>query len=64
LTGAKALSGFVPFSADQASTFSLIINSPNAANQTTYRPIWNALSDALGGFSGSPTASEIAPNLP
>jgi D-alanyl-D-alanine carboxypeptidase/D-alanyl-D-alanine-endopeptidase (penicillin-binding protein 4) len=62
LTGAKALSGFVPFSADQASTFSLIINSPNAANQTTYRPIWNALSDALGGFSGSPTASEIAPN--
>ena len=64
LTGAKALSGFVPFSADQASTFSLIINSPNAANQTTYRPIWNALSDALGGFSGSPTASEIAPTLP
>ena len=64
LTGAKALSGFVPFSADQASTFSLIINSPNSANQTTYRPIWNALSDALGGFSGSPTASEIAPNLP
>ena len=62
LTGAKALSGFVPFSADQASTFSLIINGANASNQTTYRPIWNALSDALGGFSGSPSASEIAPN--
>jgi len=62
LTGAKALSGFVPFSADQASTFSLILNGSNVANQTAYRPIWNALSDALGGFSGSPTASEIAPN--
>jgi D-alanyl-D-alanine carboxypeptidase/D-alanyl-D-alanine-endopeptidase (penicillin-binding protein 4) len=62
LTGAKALSGFVPFSPDQASTFALIINGSNAANQTTYRPIWNALSNALGGFSGSPTASEIAPN--
>ena len=33
----------------------------NASNQTTYRPIWNALSDALGGFSGSPSASELAP---
>jgi D-alanyl-D-alanine carboxypeptidase/D-alanyl-D-alanine-endopeptidase (penicillin-binding protein 4) len=62
LTGAKALSGFVPYSENQASTFALIINGPNAANQTTYRPLWNALSDALGGFSGSPTASEIAPN--
>jgi D-alanyl-D-alanine carboxypeptidase/D-alanyl-D-alanine-endopeptidase (penicillin-binding protein 4) len=62
LTGAKALSGFVPFSDDQASTFSLIINGTNAANQTTYRPLWNALSNALGGFSGSPSATEIAPN--
>ena len=62
LTGAKSLSGFVPYSADQASSFALIINGANASNQTTYRPIWNALSDALGGFSGSPSASELAPN--
>jgi len=55
------LSGFVPYAADQASSFSLIINGANASNQTTYRPIWNALSDALGGFSGSPSASELAP---
>jgi D-alanyl-D-alanine carboxypeptidase/D-alanyl-D-alanine-endopeptidase (penicillin-binding protein 4) len=61
LTGAKSLSGFVPYTADQASAFALIINGANASNQTTYRPIWNALSDALGGFSGSPSASELAP---
>ena len=61
LTGAKSLSGFVPYATDQASSFSLIINGANASNQTTYRPIWNALSDALGGFSGSPSASELAP---
>ena len=61
LTGAKSLSGFVPYAADQSSSFSLIINGANASNQTTYRPIWNALSDALGGFSGSPSASELAP---
>jgi D-alanyl-D-alanine carboxypeptidase/D-alanyl-D-alanine-endopeptidase (penicillin-binding protein 4) len=62
LTGAKSLSGFVPYSADQASSYALIINGANASNQTTYRPIWNALSDALGGFSGSPSATELAPN--
>jgi D-alanyl-D-alanine carboxypeptidase/D-alanyl-D-alanine-endopeptidase (penicillin-binding protein 4) len=61
LTGAKSLSGVVPYAADKASSFSLIINGANASNQTTYRPIWNALSDALGGFSGSPSASELAP---
>ena len=61
LTGAKSLSGFFPYATDQASSFSLIINGANASNQTTYRPIWNALSDALGGFSGSPSASELAP---
>ena len=61
LTGAKSLSGFVPYATDQASSFSLIINGANASNQTTYLPIWNALSDALGGFSGSPSASELAP---
>ena len=62
LTGAKAFSGFVPFAENSASSFTLIINGANASNQTTYRPLWNALSDALGGFSGSPSASELAPN--
>ncbi|MFM8815155.1 MAG: D-alanyl-D-alanine carboxypeptidase/D-alanyl-D-alanine-endopeptidase [Actinomycetes bacterium] len=61
LTGAKSLSGFVPYAADQASAFSLIINGANASNQTTYRPIWNALSDVLGGFSASPSAAELVP---
>ena len=61
LTGAKALSGFVPYSQDQASTFTLILNSPNASNQTTYRPLWNELSNVLGGFSSSPTAEDLVP---
>ena len=61
LTGAKALSGFVPYSQDQASTFTLILNSPNASNQTTYRPLWNELSNVLGGFSSSPTAGDLVP---
>jgi D-alanyl-D-alanine carboxypeptidase/D-alanyl-D-alanine-endopeptidase (penicillin-binding protein 4) len=64
LSGAKALSGFIPYADDLASTFSLIMNGSNVSNQTTYRPIWNALADALGGFDGSPTAEELAPKAP
>jgi D-alanyl-D-alanine carboxypeptidase/D-alanyl-D-alanine-endopeptidase (penicillin-binding protein 4) len=64
LSGAKALSGFIPYADGLASTFSLIMNGSNVSNQTTYRPIWNALADALGGFDGSPTAEELAPKAP
>ena len=61
LTGAKALSGFVPYTPDLASAFTLILNSPNASNQTTYRPLWNELSNVLGGFSSNPTAEDLVP---
>ena len=64
LSGAKALSGFIPYADGLASTYSLIMNGSNVSNQTTYRPIWNALADALGGFDGSPTAEELAPKAP
>ena len=64
LSGAKALSGFISYTDVLASTFSLIMNGSNVSNQTTYRPIWNALADALGGFDGSLTAEELAPKAP
>lgn len=64
LSGAKALSGFIPYTNELASAFSLIMNGSNVSNQTTYRPIWNALADALGSFDGSPTAEELAPKTP
>jgi D-alanyl-D-alanine carboxypeptidase len=64
LSGAKALSGFIPYADGLTSTFSLIMNGSNVSNQTTYRPIWTALADALGGFDGSPTAEELAPKAP
>ena len=40
------------------------MNGSHVSKQTTYRPIWNALADALGGFDGSPTAEELAPKAP
>jgi D-alanyl-D-alanine carboxypeptidase/D-alanyl-D-alanine-endopeptidase (penicillin-binding protein 4) len=61
LTGAKALSGFVAYSADKAISFVLILNGSGVSNQGEYRPIWNGLASALGGLSEHPSVADIAP---
>lgn len=61
LTGVKGLAGFVTYDAELASTFTLILNGSGVSNQSTYRPIWSALAEALATFSSSPSASEISP---
>jgi D-alanyl-D-alanine carboxypeptidase/D-alanyl-D-alanine-endopeptidase (penicillin-binding protein 4) len=61
LTGAKALSGFVVYTADKAISFALILNGAGVSNQGEYRPIWNGLARALGGLSEHPSVTEIAP---
>jgi len=61
LTGAKALSGFVAYSADKAISFVLILNGSGVSNQGEYRPIWNGLATALGGLSEHPSVTDIAP---
>jgi D-alanyl-D-alanine carboxypeptidase/D-alanyl-D-alanine-endopeptidase (penicillin-binding protein 4) len=61
LTGAKALSGFVPYSPDGFITYALIMNGPNVANQSFYRPIWNSMGDIFALLKESPSATEIAP---
>ena len=61
LTGVKGLAGFVTYDAELASTFTLILNGPGVSNQSTYRPIWSALAEALATFSSSPSADQISP---
>lgn len=61
LTGVKALSGVVPYSDDQAVIFSLLLNGPGVSNQSTYRPIWFALTESLAEFSVHPTSTELSP---
>lgn len=61
LTGVKGLAGFVTYDSERASTFTLILNGSGVSNQSTYRPIWTALAQALATFSSSPSAIQIAP---
>jgi D-alanyl-D-alanine carboxypeptidase/D-alanyl-D-alanine-endopeptidase (penicillin-binding protein 4) len=61
LTGAKTLSAVIPHSDDQAIVFSMLLNGPGVSNQSAYRPIWLALTEALAKFSLHPTAEEISP---
>lgn len=64
LTGVKSLSGVIPYSDNQAITFSLLLNGSGVSNQGVYRPIWAALTESLGKFSLRPTSTEIAPLSP
>jgi D-alanyl-D-alanine carboxypeptidase/D-alanyl-D-alanine-endopeptidase (penicillin-binding protein 4) len=61
LTGAKALSGYVPYSDDENITFALILNGPSVANQSFYRPLWNQMGDVFATLKDSPSVAEIAP---
>lgn len=61
LSGAKALSGFVPYAPSEATTFVMILNGPAVANQTYYRPLWYELGEILVDYTGRPTPLEIAP---
>ena len=61
LTGAKTLSAVIPYSDSQAIIFSILLNGPGVSNQSSYRPIWQTLTEALSKFSTRPTAAELAP---
>lgn len=61
LTGAKTLSGVIPYSDNQAIIFSILLNGPGVSNQSAYRPIWLSLTEALSKFSLKPTADELSP---
>ncbi|TSA51575.1 MAG: hypothetical protein D4R44_07640 [Actinobacteria bacterium] len=64
LTGAKALSGFVSYTDNKATMFTLILNGAGVSNQGAYRPIWNSLASTLGKFSSEPSVEIIRPHAP
>ena len=61
LSGAKALAGLVPYTDTQSIAYTLILNGPNVANQSFYRPLWNQMGDIFATLDASPSVSEIAP---
>lgn len=61
LSGVKSLVGYLPVEGGQPVVFSLIMNTSGIDNKSAYRPIWNALGDALNKAKSTPRADQIAP---
>jgi D-alanyl-D-alanine carboxypeptidase/D-alanyl-D-alanine-endopeptidase (penicillin-binding protein 4) len=61
LTGVKALVGYLPLDAEEDVKFSLLMNASGIDNQSSYRPIWNALGDALNRARSTPRPEQLSP---
>ena len=61
LSGVKSLVGYLPLEGAQPIVFALLMNRDGIDNQGEYRPIWNALGEALNRAKAHPTRDELAP---
>jgi serine-type D-Ala-D-Ala carboxypeptidase/endopeptidase (penicillin-binding protein 4) len=61
LSGVKSLVGYLPVEGGQPVVFALIMNANGIDNKTAYRPIWNALGEALNKAKSTPRADQLAP---
>lgn len=61
LSGVKSLVGYLPIEGSQPVVFSLMMNSTGIDNKSAYRPIWNALGDALNKAKSTPRPDQLAP---
>jgi len=58
----KALSGYLPVDGGGTIEFSLILNSGGLlADQSVYRPIWDAFAAVLAGYPAGPSAADLGP---
>jgi len=61
LSGVKALVGYLPVEGGQPVVFAFIMNASGIDNKTSYRPLWNALGEALNKAKSTPRADQLAP---
>ncbi|NND75712.1 MAG: D-alanyl-D-alanine carboxypeptidase/D-alanyl-D-alanine-endopeptidase [Ilumatobacter sp.] len=59
--GVKALAGYVTVDGGSAIEYVLVLNGPTIADQSEYRPVWNALVDVLAGYPAGATPAELGP---
>ena len=58
----KALSGYLPVDGGGTIEFSFILNSGGLlADQSVYRPIWDAFAAVLAGYPAGPSAADLGP---
>jgi D-alanyl-D-alanine carboxypeptidase/D-alanyl-D-alanine-endopeptidase (penicillin-binding protein 4) len=61
LSGVKTLVGYLPVEGGEPVVFSLLMNRSAIDNQGAYRPIWNALGNALDRAKSTPTIEQLSP---
>lgn len=61
LSGVKSLVGYLPVEGGQPVVFAFIMNASGIDNKTAYRPLWDALGDALNKAKSTPRADQLAP---
>jgi D-alanyl-D-alanine carboxypeptidase/D-alanyl-D-alanine-endopeptidase (penicillin-binding protein 4) len=57
----KALAGFLPVEGGSAVEYVLILNGPTVSDQSEYRPVWDALADALDTYPAGASPAEVGP---
>ena len=57
----KALAGFLPVEGGSAVEYVLILNGPTVSDQSEYRPVWEALADALDTYPAGASPTDVGP---
>jgi D-alanyl-D-alanine carboxypeptidase/D-alanyl-D-alanine-endopeptidase (penicillin-binding protein 4) len=57
----KALAGFLPVEGGSAVEYVLILNGPTVSDQSEYRPVWEALADALDTYPAGASPADVGP---
>ncbi len=57
----KALAGFLPVEGGSAVEYVLILNGPTISDQSEYRPVWEALADALDTYPAGASPADVGP---
>jgi len=57
----KALAGFLPVEGGSSVEYVLVLNGPTVSDQSEYRPVWDALADALDTYPAGASPSDVGP---
>ncbi len=57
----KALAGFLPVAGGSAVEYVLVLNGPTISDQSEYRPLWEALADALDTYPAGASPADVGP---
>jgi D-alanyl-D-alanine carboxypeptidase/D-alanyl-D-alanine-endopeptidase (penicillin-binding protein 4) len=57
----KALAGYLPVEGGSAVEYVLILNGPTISDQSEYRPVWDALADAVDTYPAGASPADVGP---